>query len=106
MLKRPIWRRVEKVNYAAFVVGITLDGLPGQGSLAMAFAQSLPFLTPSVASVAMLVNSGSRREAIQKRRCNYGKVNHGTELRARSSHSRTAGITVIRRALRGWDHFL
>jgi hypothetical protein len=42
MLKRPIWHRVEKVNYAASVVGITLDGLPGQGSLAMAFAQSLP----------------------------------------------------------------
>jgi hypothetical protein len=30
MLKRPIWRRIEKVNYAASVVGITLDGLPGQ----------------------------------------------------------------------------
>jgi hypothetical protein len=40
MLKRPVWRRVEKVDYAASVVGITLDGLPGQGSLAMAFAQS------------------------------------------------------------------
>jgi hypothetical protein len=43
MLKRPVWRRVEKVDYAASVVGITSDGLPGQGSLAMAFAQSLPF---------------------------------------------------------------
>lgn len=58
MLKRAIWRRVEKVNYAASVVGITLDGLPGQGSLAMAFAQSLPFLTPS---------AGLRRDARELR---------------------------------------
>jgi hypothetical protein len=80
MLKRRIWRLIKKVNYAAFVVGITLDGLPGLGCLAMAFAQGLPFLTPRLASVAMLVKSGSRREAIQKCRCNYGKVNRGTDF--------------------------